>query len=176
MIPCSLLALFLALSPSPAEIKVELSTYLALENSAHALAKGGRAEEFREVVAMMSALGYSKDNTKALSGACEKELTAAEKAGLRTVREAFADRGYDTFGQLLPRDAPGALVTDLAAVAERAVRMAVKGEVATDDGSVVLVSTESICVHGDTPGAVEIARTVRTALENAGVELSPFAP
>ena len=59
MIPCSLLALFLALSPSPAEIKVELSTYLALENSAHALAKGGRAEEFREVVAMMSALGYS---------------------------------------------------------------------------------------------------------------------
>jgi len=78
MIPCSLLALFLALSPSPSEIKVELSTYLALENSAHALAKGGRAEEFREVVAMMSALGYSKDNTKALSGACEKELTAAK--------------------------------------------------------------------------------------------------
>ena len=103
-------------------------------------------------------------------------LTAADKAGLRTVREAFDDRGYDTSGQLLPRDAPGALVTDLAAVAERAVRMAVKGEVATDDGSVVLVTTESICVHGDTPGAVEIARTVRTALESAGVELSPFAP
>jgi len=103
-------------------------------------------------------------------------LTAADKAGLRTVREGFADRGYDTSGQLLPRDAPGALVTDLAAVAERAVRMAVKGEVLTDDGSVVLVTTESICVHGDTPGAVEIARSVRVALENAGVELAPFAP
>jgi 5-oxoprolinase (ATP-hydrolysing) subunit A len=103
-------------------------------------------------------------------------LTAADKMGLRTVRETFADRGYDNSGQLLPRDAPGALVTDLAAVAERAVRMAVKGEVVTDDGSVVLVTSESICVHGDTPGAVEIARSVRTALEAAGVELAPFAP
>jgi UPF0271 protein len=103
-------------------------------------------------------------------------LTAADKVGLRTVREAFADRGYDSSGQLLPRDAPGALVTDLDAVARRAVRMAVDGEVITDDGSVVLVTPESICVHGDTPGAVEIARSVRTALEAAGVELAPFAP
>jgi UPF0271 protein len=103
-------------------------------------------------------------------------LQAAERAGLRTVREAFADRGYDATGQLLPRDAPGALVTDLEQVAERAVRMAVKGEVVTGDGSVVLVTAESICVHGDTPGAVEIARSVRAALENAGVELASFAP
>lgn len=103
-------------------------------------------------------------------------LTAAEKAGIRPVREAFADRGYDNTGQLLPRDAPGALVTDLDQVAERAVRMAVKGEVVTGDGSVVLVTAESICVHGDTPGAVQIARSVRTALEGAGVELAPFAP
>jgi UPF0271 protein len=103
-------------------------------------------------------------------------LQAAERVGLRTVREAFADRGYDLTGQLLPRDAPGALVTDLGQVAERAVRMAVKGEVVTGDGSVVLVTAESICVHGDTLGAVEIARSVRTALEAAGVELAPFAP
>jgi len=127
------------------------------------------------------------DAVKAYSRATRRELAllgqpgsallaSADRAGLRTVRAAFADRGYDTSGQLLPRDAPGALVTDLAAVAERAVRMAVKGEVATDDGAVVLVTCESICVHGDTPGAVEIARTVRTALEGAGVELAPFAP
>lgn len=103
-------------------------------------------------------------------------LQVADKVGLRTVREAFADRGYDATGQLLPRDAPGALVTDLDQVAERAVRMAVKGEVVTSDGSVVLVTAESICVHGDTPGAVEIARSVRAALEGAGVELAPFAP
>lgn len=103
-------------------------------------------------------------------------LQAADRMGLRTVREAFADRGYDTSGQLLPRDAPGALVTDIDQVAERAVRMAVKGEVVTNDGSVVLVTAESICVHGDTPGAVEITCSVRTALENAGVELAPFAP
>ncbi|MDQ1286993.1 MAG: 5-oxoprolinase (ATP-hydrolyzing) subunit [Actinomycetota bacterium] len=103
-------------------------------------------------------------------------LTAAEKAGIRSVREAFADRGYDNTGQLLPRDAPGALVLDPAQIAERAVRMVVKGEVVTGDGSVVLVTAESICVHGDTPGAVEIARSVRTALEGAGVELASFAP
>jgi UPF0271 protein len=102
-------------------------------------------------------------------------LTAAERAGIRPVREAFADRGYDTTGQLLPRDAPGALVTDPTQIAERAVRMAVKGEVVTGDGSVVLVTAESICVHGDTPQAVEIARGVRTALESAGVELASFA-
>jgi UPF0271 protein len=103
-------------------------------------------------------------------------LQAADRAGLRTVREAFPDRGYDVTGQLLPYDAPAALVTNLDQVAERAVRMAVKGEVVTGDGSVVLVTAESICLHGDTLAAVEIARSVRAALENAGVELAPFAP
>jgi UPF0271 protein len=134
-------------------------------------------EQAAAVVDAVAAYARATRNELALLGQPGSALlTAADKAGLRTVREAFADRGYDTSGQLLPRDAPGALVSDLTAVAERAVRMAVKGEVATDDGSVVLVTTESICVHGDTPAALEIARAVRTALENAGVELAPFAP
>jgi 5-oxoprolinase (ATP-hydrolysing) subunit A len=133
-------------------------------------------EQAQAVVEAVTSLARTTRRELALLGQPGSALlTAAEKAGLRTVREAFADRGYDTSGQLLPRDAPGALVTDLTAVAERAVRMAVKGEVVTDDGSVVLVATESICVHGDTPGAVEIARSVRTALEGAGVELASFA-
>jgi UPF0271 protein len=102
-------------------------------------------------------------------------LRAAAVAGLRTVAEGFADRGYTPEGTLVPRDQPGALVHDPAAVAERAVRMAVDGVVVAVDGSLVPVVVDSICVHGDTPGAVELARSVRTALEAAGLTVAPFS-
>jgi len=103
-------------------------------------------------------------------------LAAAEAAGLRAVPEGFADRGYTPAGTLVPRAEPGALVSEPAAVAERAVRMAVDGEVVAVDGSVVAVDVASLCVHGDTPGAVTIARTVRDALEAADVTVRPFVP
>jgi UPF0271 protein len=102
-------------------------------------------------------------------------LRAAESAGLPAVSEGFADRGYTAAGTLVPRREPGALVHDPAAVADRAVRMAVDGEVVAVDGTPVSLRVESICVHGDTPGAVELARTVRTALEAAGLAVAPFA-
>jgi 5-oxoprolinase (ATP-hydrolysing) subunit A len=102
-------------------------------------------------------------------------LRAAESAGLRAVREGFADRGYTAAGTLVPRRKPGALVHDPAAVADRAVRMAVHGEVVALDGTRVPLDIESVCVHGDTDGAVELARAVRTALEAAGLALAPFA-
>src|SRR6476661_4015711 len=95
-------------------------------------------------------------------------LRAAESAGLRAVREGFADRGYTAAGSLVSRREPGALVHDPAAVAERAVRMAVDGEVVAVDGTTVRLDVESVCVHGDTDGAVGLARAVRTALETAG--------
>jgi UPF0271 protein len=103
-------------------------------------------------------------------------LRAAAAAGLRAVREAFADRGYTAEGRLLPRAEPGALVSDPVAVAGRAVRMVTQGETTTPDGTVVAVEAESVCVHGDTPGAGAIAREVRAALERAGVTVRPFAP
>jgi UPF0271 protein len=102
-------------------------------------------------------------------------LRAAEAAGLRPVPEGFADRGYTAAGTLVPRSAPGALVSDPAEVAARAVRMAVEGTVLAVDGSTVRADVASICVHGDTPGAVDLARAVRAALEQAGVTLEPFA-
>jgi UPF0271 protein len=102
-------------------------------------------------------------------------LRAAESAELPAVSEGFADRGYTAAGTLVPRREPGALVHDPAAVADRAVRMAVDGEVVAVDGTPVSLRVESICVHGDTPGAVELARTVRTALEAAGLAVAPFA-
>jgi 5-oxoprolinase (ATP-hydrolysing) subunit A len=102
-------------------------------------------------------------------------LRAAEEAGLRPVPEGFADRGYTAAGGLVPRGGPGALVHDPAEVARRAVRMAVEGTVLAVDGSTVRADVTSICVHGDTPGAVELARAVRSALTDAGVVLAPFA-
>jgi UPF0271 protein len=101
-------------------------------------------------------------------------LSAAEAAGLPGVPEGFADRAYTPEGALVPRSEDGALVTDPAAVAERAVRMAVDGRVVAVDGSVVAVEVASLCVHGDSPGAVPLARGVRDALTGAGVEVKPF--
>ncbi|HYK30513.1 MAG TPA: 5-oxoprolinase subunit PxpA [Streptosporangiaceae bacterium] len=99
----------------------------------------------------------------------------AATAGLRVVAEAFADRGYTADGSLVPRGQPGALRTDPAEVAERAVTMVTTGVVTSDDGIPVPVQARSLCVHGDTPGAVALATAVRQALERAGIRLAPFA-
>ncbi|RDV43068.1 LamB/YcsF family protein [Leifsonia sp. ku-ls] len=100
---------------------------------------------------------------------------AADEAGVRFVREAFVDRGYRADGTLVPRGEPGALLSDDAAIARRAVRMVVDGTVVAADGTELAVSVDSLCVHGDTPGAVAMARAVREALTAAGVEVRPFA-
>lgn len=103
-------------------------------------------------------------------------LAAAERAGLQPVVEAYADRGYTPAGTLVPRGRPGALVTDAAAVVARVVRLALDGTVEAVDGSSVAVRARSVCVHGDTPGAVAIATAVRAGLAAAGVHVGAFAP
>ncbi len=102
-------------------------------------------------------------------------LRLAAEAGLRAVPEAFADRGYAADGTLVPRSVPGALVTDTDDVAARVVRMVCDGVVASVDGADVAVEADSVCLHGDTPGAVDLARSVRAALAAAGVALASFA-
>lgn len=102
-------------------------------------------------------------------------LDKAEKAGLRGVAEAFADRGYTPDGTLVSRREPGAVLHDEAEVAERMVRLATDGVLRAVDGTDVRVEAESICLHGDTPGAVAMAAAVRAGLESAGVEIRPFA-
>jgi 5-oxoprolinase (ATP-hydrolysing) subunit A len=102
-------------------------------------------------------------------------LRAAEKAGLRTVREFFVDRGYTPEATLVPRSQPGALLHDPDEVTARLLRMIDDGVVNAVDGSDVRVSAESACVHGDSPGAVAMATAVRAGLERAGVEVAPFA-
>ncbi|WP_449061252.1 LamB/YcsF family protein [Planomonospora algeriensis] len=99
---------------------------------------------------------------------------AAARHGLATVAEAFADRAYTPAGTLVPRRSPGAVIHDPDAVAVRAVRMATARTVVAADGSEVPVDARSICVHGDTPGAVRLARAVRDGLVRAGVVLEAF--
>ncbi|SCE79476.1 LamB/YcsF family protein [Micromonospora chokoriensis] len=96
-------------------------------------------------------------------------------AGLPVVAEAFADRAYLPNGALVPRGTAGAVISDPEQVAERAVRMAVERVVVAVDGTVIPCSVDSICVHGDTPGAVSAAELVRATLIDAGVSLAPFA-
>lgn len=102
-------------------------------------------------------------------------LARAAAAGLRTVTEAFADRGYTPEGTLVPRREEGALLHDPAEVAQRVVRLVTEGTVVAVDGSVVEVAAASVCLHGDTPGAVEMAERVRAALDDAGVRVEAFA-
>ena len=99
---------------------------------------------------------------------------AARAVGARYVREAFPDRAYLSDGRLAPRSMEGALIRDPKRAAERAVAMVLEGEIEALDGGRVRVQAETLCVHGDNPEAVEIARAVRAALESAGVTLRPF--
>ncbi|GMA25307.1 UPF0271 protein [Luteimicrobium album] len=100
-------------------------------------------------------------------------LALAAEAGVPTIPEAFADRGYRADGTLVPRREPGALVTDPDEVAARVVRLAREGTVLAVDGTVVASPARSVCVHSDTPGAPEVVAAVRSALDAAGVAVVP---
>ena len=98
----------------------------------------------------------------------------ANRRGLRTVAEAFADRAYRPDGRLVSRREPGAVLQDPAAIAERVATMVTSGQVTAIDGSRIKVSVESVCVHGDSPGAVQIATAVRDQLNAAGIDIRAF--
>jgi 5-oxoprolinase (ATP-hydrolysing) subunit A len=101
-------------------------------------------------------------------------VEAAADLGVSVALEGFADRAYTATGSLVRRSQPGAVIHDPDVVAARAVAMATDGVVEALDGSPLRVRADSLCVHGDTPGAAELARRVRAALQRAGVELTAF--
>ena len=101
-------------------------------------------------------------------------MERARSAGVRCVGEGFADRAYRDDGRLQPRGEMGAVITDAHQVAARGLRLAAQGTVESISGKPVAVQVRSLCVHGDTPGAVELARALRAALQAAGVELRAF--
>ncbi|OBK24886.1 LamB/YcsF family protein [Mycobacterium asiaticum] len=98
----------------------------------------------------------------------------AERLGLRTVAEAFADRAYRPDGSLVSRREPDAVLHDPRTIAQRVARMVSDGQVTAIDGSTIPITVKSVCVHGDSPGAVDIARGVRAELQAAGVEIGAF--
>lgn len=118
----------------------------------------------------------SVDPSLALLGlAGSAMITAAQRAGIRVVSEAFVDRAYRGDGTLVPRTENGAVLTDIDEVAERALRIVQLGIVRAIDGVDIAVRADSLCTHGDAPDAVAIVRAVRTRLEQAGVRIAPFA-
>jgi UPF0271 protein len=102
-------------------------------------------------------------------------LKIAERAGLPVVAEAFADRAYTGEGTLVPRSQEGAVIAEADAVVERSLGLARSGVVVSLSGERVPVRARSLCLHGDTPGAVGLARRVRARLESAGVRVEAFA-
>lgn len=118
------------------------------------------------------------DATAAFEGLClfaprgSTMAAAAAARGVRLVAEAFLDRDYRADGTLVPRTDPGALITDSARIAERAVMFARDGVVIARDGAGVVLHPETLCIHSDTPGAGRLAAAARAALETAGVRLA----
>ncbi len=177
-----------ALDTSPAEVAAELLAQLgALDGVARAAgvrvryvkAHGALYHRLASDVAAARAFAEALavyDPTLPILGPPSSAIERATvAAGLRFAREAFVDRGYVADGSLVPRGEPGAVVDDPAAAADRALELAETGGLTADDGSRVELSPESLCLHGDTPGAVAMARAVRAALEGAGIEIRSFA-
>ena len=112
----------------------------------------------------------------ALAGAKGELMTRVGRdVGLRVVYEAFPDRAYTPEGTLVSRRIEGAVIKDPKRVAERALEMAVENKVTAIDGTVVELRAQTLCVHGDTPGAVELVKSIRALLEAEGVTVEPMS-
>lgn len=115
----------------------------------------------------------SFDDTLVLLGLPGSELlSAASRLGLSAAAEGFADRSYESDGSLTPRHLAGAVLSEPGVAAERAVRMVRDGKVTARDGSTLSLKIQTLCVHGDTPGAADLAAAVRAGLEQAGVTVT----
>ena len=115
------------------------------------------------------------DRSMVLYGLPGSEIVfAGQRAGLRTACEAFADRAYHPDGTLVSRQQPGAVINDPTAVVQRAVRMVRENSVNAIDGTRVALTVDTLCVHGDTRGAADLAARIRAALTKAGVEVKPI--
>ncbi len=101
-------------------------------------------------------------------------VKAGEAANLPMVHEIFADRAYEDDGTLVSRKKPGSVLHDAKQIAQRVVRMVQDGAVVSVTGKVIKMRTDTVCIHGDTPGAVDIGRGVRQALKEAGIAVAPF--
>ena len=109
-----------------------------------------------------------------MTAASGKYDATCRKMGVRVASEGFADRAYNVDGTLVSRKVPGSLITDPQKAAAQVVKMAMEGKVRTLDGVEIDISVQTICCHGDTPGAPNIVRAVREALDKAGCQVKPL--
>ncbi len=134
------------------------------------------AEQLPLAVGIFGALQAMDADIAVLALDGSAQVRAARAVGLPVELEAYADRGYQANGLLLPRAQEDAVLHDPVAIAERCVRLATAGEIVAADGTVLKVGARSICIHGDNPEAAAIARHVREALEGAGVSIAAPDP
>lgn len=137
---------------------------------------GNRATEDADAADAIARATKSVDPSLAILAIAGTEIErAAERCNMKAVREIFADRAYTRAGNLVPRSQPGAVIHDSKAASERVIAMLQAGAIIATDGTKIPVGIDSICVHGDTPGAVAMAKAVRQALGEAGYTLRAFA-
>ncbi len=133
------------------------------------------ADDVRQADAVIAGIRAVDPSLVLMGLAGAPVLDRARAAGLTVVAEAFADRAYTAGGALVSRRQPGAVLHDPDLIAARMLRLATEGVLEADDGSILRLEADSICVHGDSPGAVAIAAKVRDALVAGGVAIAPFA-
>lgn len=132
------------------------------------------ANDERQARAVIEAIGAVDPGLPLVGLAGSRILTLARSAGLKTVAEAFADRAYHRDGTLVSRRTPGAVLHDPQQVAQRTLRMLRDGGVTSIEGEFTPVDADSLCVHGDSPGAIDMARRIRECLEESGITVRSF--
>jgi 5-oxoprolinase (ATP-hydrolysing) subunit A len=142
---------------------------------AHGALYNDLAGDERLAAALGHAVAAYNTGLSVLALAGSPAVDVLRQQGLPVVPEGFADRGYTAGGRLVPRSQPGAVLTDPAAVAERGWRIATGAPIEAEDGSPIVLEAGSLCVHGDTPGAVDLARELRAVLSARTVEVAAFA-
>ncbi|MDQ0126613.1 UPF0271 protein [Pseudomonas lini] len=133
------------------------------------------AHDRRQALAVIEAIRAIDSNLILVALAGSSLIELARNEGLQCIAEAFADRAYTPQGTLVSRREPGAVLHDPKLVAQRMLRLVEDGTIEAIDGSLTRIQADSICVHGDSPAAVEMARELRRVLEQANMSLQPFA-
>ncbi len=141
---------------------------------AHGALYNDLADDTALAGALGDAIGAYGGGLAVLTLAGSRSVDVLRRAGLHVLQEGFADRAYTPDGRLVPRRLPGALIVDPAVVADRGRRLAAGEPIADHGGGELVLEVDSLCVHSDTPGALELAVALRQALEDAGVAVARF--
>ena len=133
------------------------------------------AQDERQALAVIDAILAIDPRLPLVGLAGSRVLDLAQEKGLRTIAEAFADRAYHANGTLVSRREAGSVLHDAKLIAQRMLQLITQGGVTSIEGQFTPIKADSICVHGDSPGAIEMARQIRNVLEEKGIAIRAFA-